>query len=113
LVTYCEWSGQKINCNKSGLICSKLVSRVRKREIKLTLDMKKVQANVNYLGAPLFHSTSRIKDFRFLQEKLETRLSGWRCKNLSWAGRATLIKSVALALPVYTFSSSNVPIFYL
>ena len=52
LVTYCEWFGQKINHNKSGLICSKMDSRLRKREIKLILDIKKVQANVNYLGSP-------------------------------------------------------------
>uniref|UniRef100_A0A2N9G9A9 Reverse transcriptase domain-containing protein n=1 Tax=Fagus sylvatica TaxID=28930 RepID=A0A2N9G9A9_FAGSY len=109
MVTYCEWSGQSINRNKSGLICSKLVSRDKKREIKSILAMKKVQANAHYLGSPLFHSSSRIKDFRFLQEKLEARLTSWRSKTLSWAGRATLIKSVAMAIPVYSFSSSNVP----
>ncbi len=107
MVTYCEWSGQSINCNKSGQICSKLVSHDKKREIKLILAMKKVQANVNYLESPLFHSSSRIKDFRFLQGKLEARLLGWRCKTLSWIGRVT--KSVALVLPMYTFSSSDVP----
>jgi hypothetical protein len=110
LVTYCEWSGQRINRNKSGFICSKLVARDRKRDIKLLLDMKMVQSNVNYLGSPLFHSSSRIKDFKFLQDKLEARLLGWRSKTLSWAGRATLIKSVAMALPMYTFSSSDVPV---
>ena len=86
------------------------MARDKKRDIKLLLDMKMVQSNVNYLGSLLFHSSSRIKDFKFLQEKLEARLLGWRCKTLSWAGRATLIKSVAMALPVYTFSSSDVPI---
>jgi hypothetical protein len=105
----CEWSGQSINRNKSGLICSKLVQRDKKSEIKLILTMKKVQANVNYLGSPLFHSSSRIENFRFLQEKLEARLMGWRSKTLSWAGRVTLIKSVAMALPIYSFSSSDVP----
>jgi hypothetical protein len=109
MVTYCEWSGQSINRNKSGLICSKLVPREKKRELKFILAMKKVQENANYLGDPLFHSSCRIKDFRFLQEKLEARLLGWRCKTLSWVGRATLIKSVAMALPIYTFSSSDVP----
>ena len=109
MVTYCEWSGQSINRDKSGLICSKLVSRDKKREIKSILAMKKVQVNAHYLGSPLFHSSSRIKDFRFLQEKIEARLTGWRSKTLSWAGKATLIKSVAMAIPVYSFSSSNIP----
>ncbi len=85
LENYYEWSGQRINRNKSGLICSKMVSRdqVKKKEIKLLLAMEKVQANVKYLGSSLFHSSSRIKDFKFLQDILEARLLGWRCKTLS------------------------------
>jgi hypothetical protein len=106
LETYCEWSGQRINRNKSGIIFSKLVQRDKRREVKELLAMNKIQPNATYLGAPLFQSTSRIKDFKFLQEKLESRLLGWRSKALSWAGRATMIRSVALALPSYTFSSS-------
>jgi hypothetical protein len=107
---YCSWSGQLINRSKSGLIFSKLVCCARRRELKSMLAMKKIQPNAKYLGSPLFNSSSRIKDFQFLQDKLESRLLGWRSKALSWAGRATLIKSVALALPSYTFSSSNVPV---
>ena len=110
LETYCEWSGQRINRNKSGIIFYKLVQRDKRREVKELLAMNKIQPNATYLGAPLFQSTSRIKDFKFLQEKLESRLLGWRSKALSWAGRATMIRSVALALPSYTFSSSDVPI---
>lgn len=110
LEKYCIWSGQLINRTKSGLIFSKLVCCARRRELKSMLAMKKIQPNVKYLGSPLFSSSSRIKDFKFLQDKLESRLLGWRSKALSWAGRATLIKSVALALPSYTFSSSNVPL---
>ena len=60
--------------------------------------MKKVPENVIYLGAPLFTSRSRSKDFEYLQEKLEARLNGWRSKSLSWAGRCTLIKSMAQAI---------------
>uniref|UniRef100_A0A2N9HI48 Reverse transcriptase domain-containing protein n=1 Tax=Fagus sylvatica TaxID=28930 RepID=A0A2N9HI48_FAGSY len=74
LESYCEWSRQRINRNKSGLICSKMVPRDKKREIKFIVAMKKVQSNVKYLGSPLFHSSSRIKDFKFLQEKLKARL---------------------------------------
>jgi hypothetical protein len=109
LETYCGWSGQKINWSKSGLIFSKSVERNMRRELKTLMDMKKVQQNVKYLGSHLFNSSSRIKDFKFLQEKVESRLLGWRCKALSWARRATIIKSVALALPTYTFSSADVP----
>lgn len=36
-------------------------------------------------------------------------MSGWRSQCLSWAGRCTLINSVAQAIPNYTLSSFNVP----
>uniref|UniRef100_A0A2N9IGZ4 Reverse transcriptase domain-containing protein n=1 Tax=Fagus sylvatica TaxID=28930 RepID=A0A2N9IGZ4_FAGSY len=107
---YCAWSGQLINRSKSGIIFSKMVCCAKRRELKALLAMKKIQPNAKYLGSPLFSSTSRIKDFKFLQDKLESRLLGWRSKALSWAGRATLIKSVALALPSYTFASFSIPV---
>ena len=107
---YCAWSRQLINRSKSGLIFSKLVRCAKRRELKALLAIKKIHPNVKYLGSPLFSSSSRIKDFKFLQEKLKSRLLGWRSKALSWAGRVTLIKPVALTLPSYTFSSSIVPV---
>uniref|UniRef100_A0A2N9HI63 Reverse transcriptase domain-containing protein n=1 Tax=Fagus sylvatica TaxID=28930 RepID=A0A2N9HI63_FAGSY len=110
LEKYCDWSGQLINRDKSGVIFSKLVSREQKRRLKLELEMKCVKKDAVYLGAPLFTMANKSKDFKFLQDKLEARLKGWRCKCLSWAGRSTLIKSVAHAIPSYTFSSFEVPV---
>ena len=110
LEKYCEWFVQLINREKSSLIFSKLVVRERKRAIKLELNMKAISSAATYLSAPLFTSRSRTKDFKFLQDRLESKLKGWRCKSLSWVGRSTLIKSVAQALPTYTFASSDVPI---
>ena len=99
-----------MNRSKSGLIFSKLVTQDKRKELKGLLAMKKVNLNAKYLGSPLFNSKSRIRDFTFLQEKLESRLLGWRYKALSWAGRDTMIKAVALALPSYTFFALDVPL---
>jgi hypothetical protein len=109
LEKYCTWSGQVLNRSKSGLIFSKMVSSNQKRRLKSELDMKKISDQATYLGAPLFATSNRTKDFKYLQDKLESRLKGWRSKNLSWAGRSTMIKSVAQALPMYTFSTFDVP----
>ncbi len=95
LENYCLWSDQLVNREKSSLIFLKLVTNDRKRMIKHLLHMKTIPQNANYLGAPLFSTRSRSKDFKFLQERLESKLLGWRCKSLSWAGRNTLINSVA------------------
>uniref|UniRef100_A0A2N9ED89 Reverse transcriptase zinc-binding domain-containing protein n=1 Tax=Fagus sylvatica TaxID=28930 RepID=A0A2N9ED89_FAGSY len=71
--------------------------------------MKSLKNDAMYLGSPMFTSSSSIKDFKYLQDKLESRLLGWRSKCLSWAGRCTMIKSVAQALPTYTMSTFEVP----
>jgi hypothetical protein len=58
---------------------------------------------------PLFISPNKTKDFSFVKEKLESQISGWKCKSLSWMGRATLIKSVAQSTPLYCMSSFKFP----
>jgi hypothetical protein len=60
--------------------------------------MKCLHKDTKYLDNPLFTSPKKTKDFNFLQEKLESRLKGWRIKCLSWASRSTMIKLVAQAL---------------
>ena len=57
----------------------------------------------------MFLSKAPSKDFSYLQDKLEAKLMGWRSKCLSWAGRKTLINSVAQTIPNYTMFSFNIP----
>ena len=77
--------------------------------IKSILHVKSLKKGVVYLGAPLFLSRAPSKDFSYLQDKLEVRLTGWRSKCLSRARRKTLIKSVAQSLPIYIMSTFNIP----
>ena len=57
--------------------------------------MKQLQKDDIYLEAPLFLTYASSRDFKFLQERLEARLKGWKSKCLSWASRCTMIKLVA------------------
>lgn len=43
-------------------------------------------------------------------DRLESKLAGWKAKNLSKSGRATLIKSIGLAFPIYTMQSTGLPL---
>ena len=56
----------------------------------------------------LFMSKALIKDFKYPQGRLETRLRGWRSKSLSWADRCTLIKSVAQSIPTYSMTTFDI-----
>ena len=91
---YCKWSGQYINKSKSGIYFSKHTPRQTTRGIKQIFHMKGLKDSI-YLGAPMFLSRSPSKDFSYLQNKLEARLSSWRSRTLSWVDKSTLISSVA------------------
>jgi len=87
LEKYCRWSGQAINKNKLGVFFSKYTQNQARRSIKGILQVKSLKKDAVYLGVPMFLSKAPSKDFAFLQGKLEAKLTGWRSKCLSWAGR--------------------------
>lgn len=62
-----------------------------------------------YLGVPIFHNRVNRRSFQFILDKLDHRLSNWKVKTLSFAGRLTLMKSVLRSLPSYVMQSTNVP----
>uniref|UniRef100_A0A2N9ETV9 Reverse transcriptase zinc-binding domain-containing protein n=1 Tax=Fagus sylvatica TaxID=28930 RepID=A0A2N9ETV9_FAGSY len=71
---------------------------------------KKLASDVQYLRfASFFYQANKSKAFSFVKERLNTRISGWKSKSLSQMGRATLIKSVALASPIYVMAAFKLP----
>jgi hypothetical protein len=71
--------------------------------------MQKVEHFSKYLGMPTYIGRSKNQVFQFIQDKIWKKLKGWKEKNLSFAGRATLIKAVAQAIPTYIMSSFLLP----
>ena len=58
----------------------------------------------HYLGLPLFRS-KKISYFSFLVDKL----ASWKANILSKSSKLVLIKSMALAIPIYAMQSTTVP----
>jgi len=57
-----------------------------------------------YLGLPENLSGSKQVLLGFIKEKLQSRLTGWYAKTLSQGGKEVLLKSIAMALSVYTMT---------
>jgi hypothetical protein len=103
--TYQQASGQLVNYNKSEILFSKRVPTQVKTAIHNIFPMRVVENFSKYLGQPTVIGRSKIDTFNYIQDMVWKKLKGWKGKNLSFAGRGTLIKAVAQAIPTYLMSS--------
>ncbi|GAB2302403.1 hypothetical protein Dimus_039082 [Dionaea muscipula] len=63
----------------------------------------------NYLGLPADLGSSKVQALSYIKERLEQRIQAWQARFLSLAGKETLIKSVALAIPSYVMQTLKLP----
>uniref|UniRef100_A0A803PWZ9 Reverse transcriptase domain-containing protein n=1 Tax=Cannabis sativa TaxID=3483 RepID=A0A803PWZ9_CANSA len=106
---YGAWSGQRLNVQKSAYVFSDNTARDTQLEIVERLGFRKLGSEDKFLGNPIQWTKSKMRDFKFLKDKILAKIEGWRCKLLSQAGRATLIRSVAQSVPMYSMSSFLLP----
>nr|XP_025628468.1 uncharacterized protein LOC112721637 [Arachis hypogaea] len=101
-------SGLSINFEKSNLIpvnCSQeLVSRMCQ-----LLGCQEATLPVKYLGISLGANPRLVKTWKPILDKIEEKLSLWKAKVLSKAGKLVLIKSVINSLPIYYLSLYKMP----
>lgn len=64
---------------------------------------------MRYLGLPLGVSCKSIKCWTPVNDKINQKLTIWRCKMLSKSGRVQLIKIILNSLPVYYLSVFKIP----
>ncbi|KAL0335971.1 UNVERIFIED_CONTAM: CTD small phosphatase-like protein 2 [Sesamum radiatum] len=93
-------SGLQVNPNKSQIILSR-VGQQGKQQILDLLGFQEGFLPVKYLGVPLISSRLTMADCKPLIDKLDSRIAGWNHLNLTYAGRAQLMKSVLSSLHSY------------
>lgn len=52
---------------------------------------------------------SKVKMMSFLKDNMRDRLSGYYARLTSQGGKEVLLKSIAMALPVYTMTCFRLP----
>lgn len=99
-----------INWSKSEVHFSLNVCRATKVQLCSILDMQECSHRGRYLGSPFCKLKSKHADFNFIAEKMAAKLSGWKSKFMSLAGRATLIRSVTFVIPSYSMQMFLLPV---
>uniref|UniRef100_A0A803Q031 Reverse transcriptase n=1 Tax=Cannabis sativa TaxID=3483 RepID=A0A803Q031_CANSA len=98
-----------VGVKADGKNAATLIDCISREEVKSTMDIDGLSHKEKYLGNPFFFSARKRRDFQFLKDKVMGRLEGWKAKNLSQAGRTTLVGSVLQSIPCYTMSTAMVP----
>ncbi|GAA0170020.1 hypothetical protein LIER_24375 [Lithospermum erythrorhizon] len=98
-------SGQKINLGKCTVSFDASTStHVVRREIRSILGMREVSHQGNYLGLPSHIGRSKREVFRYIMEKVEDQMRGWKGKLLSQASKEVMIKAVTSAIPIFVMN---------
>jgi len=98
----------KVNLNKSSIGGIRIdVVNLQRYAVMMNCNIMKLP--FKYLGVPIGGSHNRVAFWNGLVEKVRNKLSKQKGKNISMAGRVTLIKSVISALPLYFMSLFKAP----
>ena len=109
LKVYERASGQQINLQKSSVVFSGSVETQLRQTLVQILGVEEVPRHEKYLGLPTHVGRSKMEAFAYLKDSLTKKLTGWRAKLLSSAGREIFIKVVVQAMPLYTMNCYLLP----
>ena len=109
LNTYCQVTGQCINHSKSSIYFSKGVPDPVRQEIKEVLNVPNETLNEKYLGMPFDIGSSKNGAFKYLKDRLWSKVEGWIERTMSTAGKEVLVTSIAQAVPVFSMSCFKLP----
>ncbi|WCJ39636.1 RNA binding RNA-directed DNA polymerase [Euphorbia peplus] len=106
---FSDCSGQKVNHSKSKVFFSPHISDIMSRGICDILGVERTHDLGVYLGMPLMHGRVNAETFSHVVDKVCSRITGWKVKNLSFVGRLMLIKSVTSSILTYSMQTVLLP----
>lgn len=106
---YAEASGQLINLDKTSITFGNRVYQHTRDRIMRTLQITKTGGGGKYMGLPEQFGRRKKEMFQYIKDNVLKKIDGWQTKFLTPAGKETLIKVVAYALPVYSMNCFQLP----
>lgn len=106
---FCMLSGQKVNYEKSRLYCSPNNDPLLASDIATISGSPLCTDLGTYLGVPHVHSHITPFMYHYVVDKVQERLSSWKQRSLSMAGKITYVKSVMNAIPVCIMQTILLP----
>ncbi|CAN0888287.1 Putative ribonuclease H protein At1g65750 [Linum grandiflorum] len=102
-------SGLQLNPEKTEVFYSTTVPKSTREQITQEMGFKEGSLPVRYLGIPLISGKLRAQDCDILVSKITARITGWRVKTLSYAGRLQLVQAVLSTMSSYWMSIILLP----
>ena len=94
-------TGQLINPLKCSILFGPACSNEAQEVVRSVLEVKKDEFEPKYLGLPTPDGRMHRGTFQNLQVRLMKRICIWGDSHMAQAGKETLIKAVAQAIPAY------------
>ena len=95
LKVYEASSGQQLNCQKTSFYFSPNTDNGTRESVKTMFGAQVIKPHEAYLGLPSLVGRSKSNTFAHLKQRVTNKVSGWKEKILTLAGKEVLIKSVA------------------
>ncbi|GKV45487.1 hypothetical protein SLEP1_g52559 [Rubroshorea leprosula] len=109
LTQFARSSGLVLNLQKSKLFLSSNVHATVANLLSTRSGISLTSNLGTYLGIPISHGRHSHRNYKYILEKMQTKLSNWKGAHLSLAGRRVLIQSVTTSIPSYTMQAILLP----
>ncbi|CAA7045232.1 unnamed protein product [Microthlaspi erraticum] len=109
LTLYENASGQAVNLRKSSITFGSQVKPHVNTHMRRLLGIHNEGANGKYLEVPEQFGNKKTEMFHYIVDKVKERTQGWHKQSLSTGGKEVLLKSIAIALPVYSMNVFKLP----
>ena len=109
LMVYERATCQLVNRQKTSLFFSPNTPTEIQEVLKQRFGANIIHQHEKYLGLPSLVGRNKRNIFQQIKERVANKLSGWKEKFLSMAGREVLIKAVVQAIPMHTTSCFLLP----